>query len=278
MFNTKSTAVELTHGFRIPSKPAILLEVEEKAAEPEFELSDLGEIISKDPALSSSVLQVVNASANGLNRTISDISQAVCFLGVTQLKAIIAIYKMREEYGQNLAIKLERFWDETVATGGTMLYINKWLGNKLKPDTLYSLGLFHDCGIAAMAFKYDDYMKTLQEANDRPDVLLYDLENEKYKTDHATVGYFITSSWHLPKGLCKMVRYHHDIEVIKTKFPREIQEDMAVLHIAEDALRSTRRSEESDWFNENKALFLGWLDMSDEDYENLKDDVDALGI
>lgn len=256
VFNTQSTATELTKGFRIPSKPEILLEVEQCSADPDYQLTDVAEIVTKDPALSSSVLQVVNSAANGLNRSISDISQAVCFLGVEQVKAIIAIYRMREEYGRGLGIKMERFWDETAETANMMMFINKWLGNKVAPDTLYSFGLFHDCGIAAMAFKFDDYLQTLQEANDDPDKQLFQIEHLKYKTDHPTVGYYITSSWHLPKSLCKMVRFHHDLDMVSEHFSAEEKASIALLHLAEYFLRSTKRFEENAWFEKHKGSFL----------------------
>ncbi len=275
MFDVKHTAKELTHGFKIPAKPQVLAEIGEAATHQDFALTDLGPIISKDVGLSSAVLQVINASANGLNRTINDISQAVCFLGLEQVKAIVSIYKLRQAYDCRSGIKLERFWDEASETASTMLFINKWLGNKYQPDSLYTLGLFHNCGIAAMAFKYDNYMEVLQEANDNPSTPLFELEDKYFKTNHCTVGYFIASSWHLPKTMCAKIRFKNDMEVVSRKFPPEAKACIAIMHIAENLIRYARHFETSDWYEEHKHSFLAWLELSDEDFLDLAEDIEA---
>ena len=117
MFQRKTTLKELTAGFNIPPRPDVLNEINTLIEYPDFELTDLASPISQDIGISASVLKVVNSSINGLNRTIADISQAVCFLGVEQIKAIICICKLRENFPDDGEIKLERFWDECTQVG-----------------------------------------------------------------------------------------------------------------------------------------------------------------
>lgn len=275
MFDKRNTAKELQYGFKIPPRPEILAEIDELTCSPGFSLTDLGEPLSKDAALSSAVLQVVNSSLYGLNRTVVDVSQAVCFLGIEQIKAIVSVFKLRQAYQEQNGVNLDAFWSEKSLIAQTMLFINKWLGNKQQQDLLFTLGLFHDCGIAAMAYKFDDYMDTYQYASDDPTVNLFDLENQRYSTEHATIGYFIASSWHFPKPLCQMIRFHNDLEFIERKFPQEARANMATLLIADGIIRQIQKFDATDLFLTNRKLLMEWLDLSEEDYVDLKDDIES---
>lgn len=167
---------------------------------------------------------------------------------------------------------LDRFWDESAETAQMMLFINRWLGKKYQPDSLYTIGLFHDCGIAGMSFRYDDYFDTYMMAKDASDMSLCDLENSRYSTDHATVGFYITSSWHFPKSICQLIRYHHDIEF---KFSEEDRPYIAILHLAENILNEKKRFEVNQIFKKQLPVFLSWLELSDEEYADLVDDIES---
>lgn len=241
-------------------------------ASPECSAEKLANLISHDVALASAVLQVVNSSDQGLDRSVSDLKLAVDEIGFEQIKTVVSKIKLKQSYETASNIKLERFWDETVETGNMMLFINQWLGNRCNANALYTMGLFHDCGIAAMASKFEDYLKVVKRANAKPELNLLDLENEIYDTDHATVGYFVTSSWHLPKAICNMIRYHHDLDFIRENFRLKEQSSLAILHIAENVLRNTNRFEASAWFQNALPEFLEWLNLSEQEYHDLLED------
>lgn len=273
MFDKNLSLKKIQQGFKIPPKPEILQEITDLMEDENFELPDVGELIAKDIGISSDVLRIVNSSANGFNRTIADISQAVCFLGAEQVKAIVGVNKLRAAYSGNSGLKLERFWDETVENATTMLYVNKWLGKKFPPDSLYTFGLFHDCGIAAMGYKYDDYLEVLLDSNENPDVDLAWAENKRYKVDHATIGFYIGASWRLPKTICKMIRVHHDFEAVQSTFNPQQKGMYAILKITEYMIRNIRRFEENRFFDEQKDELLSWVGMGDQDFDDLKDDL-----
>lgn len=201
---------EIETGFHIPPRPQILTDIDSLMANPDFDIKDVAELVTQDVGLASDVLKVVNSSTFGMNRTINDITQAVCFLGAKEIRSIAAATKLREAFDKDPCINLERFWDEAVDTANTMLFLNEKLGKHLPPDLLYSIGLFHDCGIVAMAIKYDNYRTILEQANKDCSIELPELEEQYLNTNHAIVGYYIASSWHLPKELCQLILRHHE--------------------------------------------------------------------
>lgn len=273
MFDTDLALEKIQHGFKIPAQPYILEEIDGLIDSEAFDLPDLADLIAKDMCISSDVLCVVNSETDGFNRTIADINQAVCFLGAEKVKAIVAVNKLRHAFSDKFCIKLEGLWEEAIDTASAMLFINKWLGNKYPPDSLYTFGLFHDCGIAAMGYKYPDYNQVLAAAKDDPDVDLAMLEDQHYNVDHATIGFYICSSWRLPKSICEMIRVHHDFYAISRYLDKEQKGMMSILMIADYLLRHIRNFEESTLFDQRKEQLLSWLDMSDFDFDDLHDDL-----
>ncbi|WP_168427344.1 HDOD domain-containing protein [Candidatus Colwellia aromaticivorans] len=69
---------------------------------------------------------------------------------------------------------------------------------------LYTIGLFINCGIPLLALKFSDYKSVLIEANGLG-INSIKLEEQKYCTNHAVLGYYIASSWHLPKEICSLI-------------------------------------------------------------------------
>jgi HD-like signal output (HDOD) protein len=103
-------------------------------------------------------------------------------------------------------------------------------------DELYALGLFRDCGIPLMAMRYDTYRDVLAEANRSPERCFTEVEESHYATNHAIVGYFVASSWNLPKPLCELILRHHDPLFLDDNMITETQRDLyALMKIASKA-------------------------------------------
>lgn len=261
---------ELKSGFHIPSKPQVITDIEEIISRKEFQLQELGNVIAKDMGLAADVLKIANSGSFGLSRTVSDINQAVCYLGIDQIKAIIAATKFRKAFTGS-AINLERFWDEAIETATAMLFVANATGNKVTSDILYSIGLFHDCGIAAMSLKYKDYLDTLMKANDDSETELTDIEDERYGCNHAIIGYFIASSWHLPKPICQLILNHHDDEEVFNNADAECQYSFSVLQLAENLVKSSNHFEERIRFETHMNSYLDTVGLTSDQFEELRE-------
>lgn len=72
---------DMNHGFCLPAKPELLQSLHQVLQQPEPELGEIAALIATDVATSAAVLKVINSSSYGFSRTITDIRQAVMFLG-----------------------------------------------------------------------------------------------------------------------------------------------------------------------------------------------------
>ena len=202
--------VSLERGFHIPPKPELLSQIADEVQKSDASLDKIAQLISRDISLSALLLKTINSPVFGLQRTISDIRQAAMFLGLDQLNRLVTLALLKQNFKGNACISLERFWDESVEVANACVLLGNSYKSLMPVDELYSLGLFHNVGIAAMALKFRDYVEVLKQANLAKEHAITDLEQARYQCDHAVIGYFISVSWHLPKPLCHVILNHHN--------------------------------------------------------------------
>jgi HD-like signal output (HDOD) protein len=260
-------------GFRIPPKPEILVRIEEIATSSDPNITEVAQIISQDVGISSAILTVINSPAYGMNRAISDVKQAVIILGFDPVIKLVTAIKLQNAFPSDCCISLELFWDNAVEIANAMVYIGSQLENKVPPEDLYSLGLFHDAGIPALACKYPDYKDALQAANSDNQGTLVDFEEAKYPTNHAIVGYFLSNSWNLPRDLCQVILHHHDMSFFSWSEAQSNHVKMAILKLAENIVFSKKRFMETPEWISHKDVIMGLLLLDEDSLADLVDDI-----
>lgn len=262
---------EVVSGFQVPVKPQILTDIQNEMAESEPSIEKISKLISNDVGLSSATLKIINSPFYGMNRRISEIKQAVMMLGLDTIQGLVTAVLLKHSFKGNASISLERFWDDASDIANAMTYIGSKIKNEIPIDMLYTIGLFHDCGIPLFALKYDDYKKILIEANRLGDNTI-ELEELNYQTNHSVMGYYIASSWHLPKNICHLILQHHETDYLAHVKEPEMQLTYAALKVAENMVeRAKRYGSSPDWeYVESDVLEI--IGISPTDYNDLEDD------
>ncbi len=264
----KSVLDDISKGFTVPAQPALLLELLKLMAEPNPNINAISAAISKDVAVSAAVLKTINSPLYGLNRTVTDIKMSVNYIGIFGVVLLVTESLLKKSFDpKSCSIDLEPFWLLT----SEIANIATKLGQQFKPhivnDKFFSLGLFHACGIPVMAMKYDDYQSLLDEALTTPEIALTDIEEKKYNFNHATIGYYVASSWRLPKDVCQIILQHHDRNYLNKLDGSETQDLFAILKLSEH-LASLKYLDcpSADWsYVEEKVLTILAMDKTDLD-------------
>lgn len=274
----ESVIKHVESGFHIPPKPEILNTIQDIANDPEGSISDIGDCVASDVGLSSAVLKTLNSPFYGMSRTISDVRQATMMLGIESIKALVASYEIRRAFTGDSCISLERFWDSAAEIANAMVFIGKRVNSNIPLENLHVTGLFHDCGLPAMSIKFPDYVDTLRQANEQPNLLLTELEEERYHCNHAVIGYYIASSWGLPKELCSVILQHHAMDALSGKVSSEFLWMYSCLKAAENLVEQTRRFKPTaDWIRVGDQV-LAAMGLSDLDYSDIEEDYNNLAL
>ncbi|MEM5551978.1 HDOD domain-containing protein [Pseudoalteromonas neustonica] len=265
---------DINRNFIIPPKPQILSDLQNLAALEDASIADAADVVVKDLAISSAILKIINSPAYGLSRTVSDIKQAVMFLGWDGVNALVQGLKLKHMFAaENSCISLERFWDTSTEIANVNMMIGQRFKKQIAIESLYTLGLFHDCGVPPMAIKYDSYLKALHLSNQSGKESITEIEERLYNTNHAIVGYYFANSWHLPKEICKLILNHHDLSILDDVTDSDMQISFAILKMSENLVNLVKRGTPLTEWNTIEVKALDVLHMNDDEYVDLQEDV-----
>lgn len=264
----------IKQGFLIPPKPEILTAIQNIINSDDPSLADVAELISQDVGLSAGILKAINSPLYGMSRTVTDMRQASFLLGFETINSIVSGLLLRQAFSSKSGISLERFWDTATETANAMLYICNSLKDEIPQEDLYAIGMFHDCGIAALSIKHQDYKNLLMVANANEGARLIELEETAYQTNHAVIGYFIAVSWGLPAHICQIILRHHDLGYLNHVTGCADQLAYASLKTAENIISQVRREKDCDDWPYIREQVFETLGIDDQLYLELLDDID----
>lgn len=277
MINVDENVMKQTiESFSIPPKPQVLIELQQELSKQDINLVAFADVISKDVAMSAAILKTINSPSFGFNRAITDIKQSVIMLGAKFITTFATQFQLKQALNHKSSISYEKFWDTATETANLMQVLIEHLELKSScpVEDAYSFGLFRDCGIPLMAIKYDDYKDVLMKANNAPERIFTDVEEDFYSSNHAIIGYYLANSWHFPKPLCELVLRHHDSNFLSDNKVSDNQKDLyALAKMAGNILHNYRFGQnDSEWLLAHDSV-LTHFRLSDMDYEDLEEDV-----
>ena len=258
---------EVMRGITIPTRPAVLIELHEKMLSPDASIKDISRIVGSDVGLAGAVLKTANSPWFGLKSKSNSVNGAVSLLGMTNVSSICTQIMLRASLEGAQDVSLERFWDSATDIATISRGLVDRMGEAYGDDA-YTLGLFHDCGIPLLMRKFTDYREVLKIANDSKYKTCAQVEDERYGTNHATVGYFVCKSWYLPHDICEAVLNHHNPEIWgkDANLKHKIKSMIGVVQMAEDISHAFRAGQ----------IHLNHLQRHDQTYyewKNIKLDV-----
>ncbi|NRB79674.1 MAG: HDOD domain-containing protein [Saccharospirillaceae bacterium] len=257
--------------------PETLIKVQDICNDKNGNITDLSALIASDIGLSSSILKTINSPIYGMNRTISDISQAVMLMGMDSASTLISGILIKQSFKGDSAINFERLWDNASLVAQTMVFIGQNINDKIPPENLYTAGLFHDCGIAAMSMRYTStYLDTLLLANEDYSKNQVEHEDRIHGTNHAIMGYFIASGWKLPRDICVVILNHHEQDFLDINKHHNENLMYATLKVADNMLSNIKRGQNINGWNEIRDKCFDQLGIHEDQYHDLGECLEGL--
>ncbi len=270
----ETVLADVNRGFSVPSQPYLLIKLRELMSVDEPEINLVAATIAQDVAISSSILKTINSPIYGLARSVADIHKSVRYIGLNGIFSLVCSTLVKNSFEQNkCSISLDEFWNNATNIANASVFIGKSIKHAVSSDKLFALGLFHDCGIPVMSMKYHDYQVSIDEAINSPSLSLTAIEKKNYKVNHATMGYYVASSWRLPTDICQLVLSHHDRNFLTGTESKVQKLYFSILKLAENIVHNHKHFRDcNDWpFIQEDVFSL--LDIYQDDYDNLKEDM-----
>jgi HD-like signal output (HDOD) protein len=215
----------------LPSLPALYTKVMKEINSPDGSLNRVGEIISKDAAMSAKILQLVNSSFFGFPEHTASPVRAVNLLGMETVRALIISAKIFAEFsGAGLpGYSISSQWNHSLGTGILSCAIARFEQlNQTMIDDAFMAGLLHDIGKLILLDRMPEKcLKIVDEAN-LMDCSLWKAEQTVLGTTHAEVGAYLIGIWGLSPTIVESIAFHH----CPSRCPNEGFGTLSIVHAA----------------------------------------------
>ena len=190
--------------------------------DPKSSAKDLKEIIQIDPPLTGKLLKLANSVYYSPRTQISEIQQAIIWVGYDALKELALSQKVCEIFAGNSTIEgysKTLLWKHSVAVSllGKMIYRKEF---REKGENIYVAGLLHDIGIIVLDQFCEDEFRLILNRTKTEKKNHTKTEKEVLGFDHTEVGKAMTKDWNLPQELVEVIGCHHNPDNIAQEFVR----------------------------------------------------------
>jgi len=195
----------------IPTLPDIYVKLQKEINSSTASVKGIGEIISKDVAMTTKILQLVNSAFFGVSQKITDPVYAVSFLGFETIKSLALYVKIFSSLSFNDYNKFfaERVFQHSYRVGElAKKIIRSETYDKSVLDTTFLGGLIHDIG-KLILLQTPDYTEKIHKQMAANNCSFIEAEYELYETSHTEVGGYLLGLWGLPVSILEIAAFHH---------------------------------------------------------------------
>jgi HD-like signal output (HDOD) protein len=180
--------------------------------------AQIGEIIRRDPSLTSRLLRLVNSVYYGLSTPVTSIEEAVFYLGIRQIRQLALVTPVIEDFQKltkQCVFPWREFWQHCIGTG-ILTHEITGVSHSVPDDSDYIAGLVHDVGKIVMAWGFPDHFSEIHLLAVQGERDLIEIENSILGMDHAELGALYLEKQRLSEVFIQTARYHHRPEIAQS--------------------------------------------------------------
>jgi HD-like signal output (HDOD) protein len=262
----------LIKSIRIPPRPSLLADLQRELASPDPSLDTIGSIVASDVGMSGALLKLANSSIYGGRRKAKSVEQAILFLGINQVAALMTGLLARQAIPANSAA-LASFWDVSTRRAQAMVFLSRRLRIG-EPDVAHTFGLFCDTGLPLLMDRFADYGETFAAASLEAERPFTALEEERHATSHAAIGCLLARNWGLSDHVGWAILHHHDYAVLEDASTAGALRSLVALSLlAESAICKYQGHAESLEWNKGGARACAYLGLVEDETAELLDEL-----
>ena len=200
---------------------------------------------------------------------------AVNLLGIKYTVNIVSGLLLRKTIEESDGKNPSNYWDSPTNVSMVAANITRSIGYG-DPDKMYVIGLFHNASHALLTYRFPDYNEFLDDNLNHQELLITELEDRHYNTDHALLGFHLSNTWGLEPDFSEVIKQHHNIQAILSQTSEEVSDKGIMLSILKMAEHVDKLfwGMSPDWEWERiESSILDYMGMSKPDFDDLTSDM-----
>ncbi|MCE9611000.1 MAG: HDOD domain-containing protein [Chthoniobacter sp.] len=194
-----------------PTLPNIYTQITAALQNPDASLEDVADLVTREPAVSAKLLQMVNSPLLALRGRVTSVRDATGLLGLSRLRSLVLATCLFRQFDASKcrSFSMSKF-------EATSLQIAAWASSIAKSETrdkhiadmAFTASLLHNFGVLLLAANvpdaYEQVLRTAQEQR----VSIAWTELEVFGATHAEVAGAILASWGIPFPIVNAVGWY----------------------------------------------------------------------
>jgi putative nucleotidyltransferase with HDIG domain len=201
----------------IPAFPATGNKVAQLLNKPDYSVLQVANVIKYDPSITANILKMANSAYFGPRHKISNINDAVIYLGQKNLLRAIqtaGISKYYKKGASGYYDKITDLWEHSVAVALMSQILSKKISGR-EDTTLYTAALLHDVGKIILGEFVRDSLAKISALVHTRKVSFLEAEENILGINHADLGGKIAEYWKFPIEIRDAISYHHRPDLLE---------------------------------------------------------------
>lgn len=188
----------------LPAMPRAVTDLLSEMNRDEPSPKRIGELIGRDPALTTRVLRLSNSAFFRVSRKIGNADEAVALLGLTHVRSLVMAAALGASFKSVPGIDLKQFWRYSLRSAE----IARSLAGVLQQNqgNAFTAGLIHAIGILVMHIAMPDEMVPIDMGTPPLDLKRADVEQSIFGYSYAEVGAGMAEKWQFPAEMVAALR------------------------------------------------------------------------
>lgn len=202
-------AAEVGDASQLPSLPKIYQALNSAIADENTTSRDIAEIFALDMVLSAKLLKLVNSPYFGLNRIVSNLTDAINLLGLKKLNSLVLSVHVKTAFPVNdpeMHTYMEYLWQDAgrVAELARLIAVSE-NQQEDRPDQAYLGGLLHNMGLLIFLSRGGNKLKILMQQVKDTDTPIPQLETEIFGFNRSEAAAYVLSLWKIPPRIIEAI-------------------------------------------------------------------------
>jgi HD-like signal output (HDOD) protein len=197
-------------GIEIPPLPLAVQRLMSEINKDDPDIDKLSKVISSATGIAAKVIQTVNSSYYSPRTPVTQIKQAVMYLGINNIRSIAMAYAAMEAIPkpQSDMFDQEVFWSDSLLRAFLARSFAGVRFNKDQSEEAFTAALIADVALPVLLSVWADYYTPIVEEWSHSPQNLSQLEREHFGWDHAQAGAWIIQSWGFPDEMVVYIGAH----------------------------------------------------------------------
>jgi HD-like signal output (HDOD) protein len=172
----------------------------------------VGAVVARDVAMTAKILKLVNSAFFGLGHDISNPAEAVNYLGIETIKALVLTLHAfaRSDTEQVPVPFMDALWSHSLeVAAGSRAITEAEEAPRRTSDEAFAAGILHDVGKLILLRNFPEEYAECSRIVTSEGLPTWRAELLVFGASHADLGGYLLGLWGLPRTVVDAIAFHH---------------------------------------------------------------------